>query len=360
MTLRRTWPIDKGLPNAIDLRSTNRWVWPVDGIVPNPADLGAPASRTIISAGSGWGVNIAAFHAVTRRASALDGVSFVTNDATVNNAVTVPGAPATGSRIDVVYVWTPDPTKGDPLTTPSGETVPRAVPVFGILAGTAANGGLGATPTKPSLATYGPDGAEELGTITTASTGTAASNSVIAQTFAYATQVGSPRVFRTLAEAKAAVTLTAGQECLIGALPRRKFFYDGTSWVLSYSTTPLTVYNANGAAFSFGSAGAMQTRQTVTVTSSTAARARIIWRAYLNSQGGNVAGYIRLLVNGQQVGPTAGDIRYFTVANSPLVMFEEWDAALVEGNNTIELQMSSDSASGASSWDLIRWEVVEY
>lgn len=107
----------------------------------------------IVSTTATMSVNVAAGEFVTTKGKA-DGVAIFTNDGTV--AVAIAAAPASNSRIDVIYVKHNDDTTGDA----------DALPVFGVVTGTAA-----ASPVKPAV----PTGALELATLRVYA-GTTASN----------------------------------------------------------------------------------------------------------------------------------------------------------------------------------------
>lgn len=124
-------------PGAMDIRT---------GVMAGP---GSTAIVTGTSATGTMTVSIAPHHWVTSRGSASGPYRGAREAATTVN---IAAAPATGSRIDVVYVKQQDSTSGVP--SPDVTTAP----LYGVLQGTA-----GSSPTKPSLSSIA--GAEELATV---------------------------------------------------------------------------------------------------------------------------------------------------------------------------------------------------
>lgn len=134
----------------------------------------------LVTALATMNVAIAAADFVTSKGTA-DGVAIFTNDGTVNVAITA--APASNSRIDVIWVRHQDSTTGDGASTP----------IFGVTAGVAA-----ASPTKPAI----PTGALELATLrvyagTTAANGGA---NTLTNTYPMTSLRGAPVCFRTKAD----------------------------------------------------------------------------------------------------------------------------------------------------------------
>ena len=150
--------------------------------------------RAIVTALATMDVAVAAADFVTTKGTA-DGVAIFTNDGTVNVAITA--APASNSRIDVVWVRHQDNTTGDGASTP----------IFGVTAGVAA-----ASPTKPAI----PTGALELATIrvyagTTATNGGA---NVTTNTYQMTASRGGIVPFRTVAEINAWTNPRNGQRAV--------------------------------------------------------------------------------------------------------------------------------------------------
>lgn len=190
MALTRPFPVDQAYPNASDLRREFTALVPHEGLVPDPTTIG----DAVAYAGSGWTFNARPFVAVIRRGGASFGLTYgsvlVANDAIQTGAWTIPAAPATGSRIDLLWIEAVDPSQGGTTTTPSGETVPRAVPRFGVTSGTAAT-----TPTAPAA----PAGVLVVSQVTTASTATSAAQSNAQAAYRYANTAGSTVIQRSKA-----------------------------------------------------------------------------------------------------------------------------------------------------------------
>lgn len=200
MPLTRPFAIDQAYANASDFRKQHAAVFPREGVFPDPVTT---AAAGVAYPNGGWNVGARIFTAVARRGTApfsqVYGSALISNDSQTT-AWTIPAAPATGSRIDLLWVKATDPTQGDATTTPSGETVARAVPVFGVTSGTAAT-----TPTAPAL----PSGAVEIGRVTTSSTATSIANSVFTHSYSFANVLGGPWVVRLAAELTATNAATA-------------------------------------------------------------------------------------------------------------------------------------------------------
>jgi len=201
MPLTRPFAIDQAYANASDFRKQHAAVFPREGVFPDPVTT---AAAGIAYANGGWNIAARIFTAVARRGTAAFsqayGSALISNDSQAT-AWTIPAAPSSGSRIDLLWVKATDPTQGDATTTPSGETVARAVPLFGVTSGDAAT-----TPTAPAL----PSGAIEIARVSTASTATSAAGSVFSHTYAFANIDGATLYVRnastlTAAHAAAAV-----------------------------------------------------------------------------------------------------------------------------------------------------------
>lgn len=131
--------------------------------------------------------------------------------------VQIAAAPASGSRIDVVYAKQQDNTSGIPSPDVS------AGPLYGVLAGTAAS-----SPTKPALTAV--VGAEELATVqvSAGATSTNGANVVITNTARQTAARGALILCRNRAERDALTgypTLRAYQ-----LDTKTEYFHDGTAW----------------------------------------------------------------------------------------------------------------------------------
>lgn len=190
MALSRPFPVDKAYPNPADVRRELSGFLPREGVLPDPTTV---ATAGIGYKGSGWAVGARPFVAVCRRAAAdfalsSYGSALIANDANVATAWTLPGAPGSGSRIDLLWVRIVDPSQGDALSVPSGEPIERAVPVFGITSGVAAT-----TPSRPAL----PAGALELVEATTSAGAASVASTTLRASYAFAALIGGAVVVRT-------------------------------------------------------------------------------------------------------------------------------------------------------------------
>lgn len=151
--------------------------------------------RTLVTPLATMNVAIAAAAFVTSKGTA-DGVAIFTNNGTVNVAITA--APASNSRIDVIWVRHQDNTTGDGASTP----------IFGVTAGVAA-----ASPTKPAI----PTGALELATIRVYSGTTAANGgaNVTTNTYQMTAMRGGVVPVRSNVERDAWTTPVPGQTVLV-------------------------------------------------------------------------------------------------------------------------------------------------
>lgn len=172
--------------------------------------------RNIVTALATMNLAVAAAEFVTSKGAA-DGVVIFTNDGTVNVAITA--APASNSRIDVIWVKHNDSTTGDANSTP----------IFGVTAGTAA-----ASPAKPVI----PTGSLELATLrvyagTTAANGGA---NTLTNTYAMTVSRGGIVPFRTLADLQAWTNPILGQVAAVlsnASAPGAEGLYkwNGTTWI---------------------------------------------------------------------------------------------------------------------------------
>lgn len=197
MALTRPYPVDVARPNAADIRKGQSAVFPREGIFPDPVTL---ATAGIAYAGSGWSVGARAFTANVKRGGApfsqAYGAAQIANDGVVASAWTLPGAPSSGSITSLLWVRATDSTQGDGTpAVPSGETVARSIPTFGVTTGT--------TTTAPVL----PAGAELIATVTIASTSTSAATSTIVQSYDFAGVNGGVQYARTEAKRDASAPI---------------------------------------------------------------------------------------------------------------------------------------------------------
>lgn len=173
-----TTPLDARLMDMAQIVGNN------DGS-PRPGVLDGDG-RTLVTALATMNVAVGQADFVTTKGTA-DGVAIFTNDGTVN--VAIAAAPASNSRITVIWVKHNDNTTGDA----------NSLPVFGTTDGAAA-----ASPTKPAI----PTGALELATLRVYSGTTAANGgaNVLTNTYQMTASRGGMVVVRTLAELTAWTT----------------------------------------------------------------------------------------------------------------------------------------------------------
>lgn len=222
MALTRTWPIDAGFPNALDLRKTDSGSTPREGVFPDPITV---ATAGIAYGNGGWNVGARPFVATVRRGTApfalTYGTAKVANDS-AGTAWTIGGAPGSGSRIDLLWIRVTDPTQADsmsgaPTDGPAG--MARAVPVYGVTAGTASG-----TPVAPTL----PAGALEIARVTTPTGAASIAGSTIVQTYAFAHVLGSDLYVRT---ASALPTVAYRGEFARALDSGWLYRHNGTAWV---------------------------------------------------------------------------------------------------------------------------------
>lgn len=199
MPLTRPHFIDKAWPNGIDLRKAVGGYLPREGILPDPVTA-LPAG--IAYANGTWNVGAQPFVLCSKRGGAPYSQSYGTAIGTNDSSATawVLAANASGStRVDRLWVRFVDPTQAEALTTPGGETVPRAVPVFGVTAGT------------PGIQPL-PAGAVEIAQVSIPNAAASIAAATITQTFKYAQVVGGTIYVRTIAERDALVGIIEGDE----------------------------------------------------------------------------------------------------------------------------------------------------
>jgi hypothetical protein len=169
------------------------------------------SDSAVLAATGTMNVAVGAFEAVLTKGKA-DGVTIIVNDGTVN--VAIAAAPASNSRIDVIYVKHNDDTTGDA----------NALPVLGVLQGAAA-----ASPVEP---TGLPTGALRLGTIRVyaGTTATNGGSNVVTNDFAMTAMRGGVVPFRTAAAMNAWTTASVGQRAIdLSSLV--VYTWDGGRWM---------------------------------------------------------------------------------------------------------------------------------
>lgn len=237
MTLSRSFPIDQGFPNALDVRRLDAGLIVREGIFPDPTTT---ATAGVAYGNGGWDVGAQPFVAALKRGGApyslSYGVARLANDA-AGTAWTIDAAPASGSRIDLLWIRATDPGEGEATSGTDGPGgVARAVPVFGVTTGVAAT-----SPVAPAL----PAGALLIATVTTPSGAASIAGSTIVQSYKFAQLAGGIRYARTLSEfsdepgyvGEEAITLTAFQ----------RYVYTGAAWeVAPYRYGGQVRYTASG------------------------------------------------------------------------------------------------------------------
>lgn len=193
---------------------------------------------SIVSHGGGMNLAVAAAEFVTSKGKA-DGVMVFTNDGSVN--VLIGAAPASNSRIDVLWVKHFDDTTGD--------TAGQFLPLFGVTAGVAA-----ASPMKPAI----PTGALELATIRIYS-GTTATNggsNTLVNTYHMTASRGGSVPFRTKADLDLWTTASEGQSVVVLATGD-VYTFSATKWILTKQSVAHAVMRRTNSAISapFGSYG---------------------------------------------------------------------------------------------------------
>jgi hypothetical protein len=219
MTLTRGF-IRNAVTTPLDARLMDmaKFVANADGS-PRTGVLGG-ANASIVSTTATMFVAIAAAEFVTSKGKA-DGVAVFTNDGVVNVPITT--APASNSRIDVIYVKHNDDTTGDA----------NATPIFAVAAGIAA-----ASPGKPAI----PTGALELATLRVYS-GTTATNggaNLLTNTYQMTAARGGRVPFRTKADLDLWTTAAEGQDVNVIA-NARLYARNAGAWVLIFGALAVGV-----------------------------------------------------------------------------------------------------------------------
>lgn len=177
----------------LDARRANmaQMVCNADGS-PRTGVIGNPGANIVATTGT-MNVTVAAAEFATSKGKA-DGVAIFTNDGVVN--VAIGAAPASNSRIDVVWVKHFDDTTGD--------TAGQSLPLFGVTPGAAA-----ASPTKPAI----PTGALELATLRVyaGTTATNGGSNTLTNTYQMTASRGGVVPFRTKVELDAWTKPVDGQ-----------------------------------------------------------------------------------------------------------------------------------------------------
>lgn len=239
-----------GVTDAVDARLAESGLLAVQG--PTVLDtrtgvLIGPGSTALVTGTSSTGpmtYAIGAHVAVTSRGSANGPYLGPTLEA----ATTVPtgAAPASGSRIDVIYTKQQDTTSG----VPSPDVSPG--PLIGVLQGTASS-----SPTKPSLSSAGIVGAQELATaqVYAGATSTNGANVTITNTARQTVSRGAPIPVWSQVERDALTkypSLTVRRMDLVG-LPTE--VTDGATWWRSGGDTGWVDTAAPGGVLGVGTGG---------------------------------------------------------------------------------------------------------
>lgn len=184
------------------------------------------ANDSIVATTATMNVTIAAAEFVTSKGKA-DGVAIFTNDGTVN--VPIATAPASNSRIDVIYVKHNDNTTGDANSNP----------IFAVAQGTAA-----ASPTKPAI----PTGALELATLRVyaGTTATNGGSNTLTNTYQMTAMRGGCVHFRTRVDLDAWTTAVIGQDAYVIANPGWGFVYANSAWLVTSGPPTLGTITPDG------------------------------------------------------------------------------------------------------------------
>lgn len=203
-------PLDARLMNMATL------VCNADGS-PRTGVLGS-ANLSIVSALATWHFRVRAAEFAASKGKA-DGVTLPTNDGVVDVPIAA-GAPASNSRIDVLWVKHEDNTTGDAAS----------LPIFGVTSGAAA-----AAPVEPAI----PTGALRLATLRAYSgtTGASGGANVLTNVYQMTAARGGVVPFRTKADLDLWTTPVVSQEALVLAdsVPANNGFY---VYVTGYGWAP--------------------------------------------------------------------------------------------------------------------------
>lgn len=185
------------------------------------------SQTTVVTGAANMSYNLAACYPVICTA-ANDGVYTFSATGTTNLATTA--APATNSRIDLIWVKQNDKSKGDPDN----------LAVFGVTQGAAAT-----SPVAPAL----PARAMEVARATILSTTTATNTATITQTFTYAALKGNPVPVRNTADRATITAPVPGQKVArldLNANGLTLETWTGAAWTPD-GRTPKTVIADNSA-----------------------------------------------------------------------------------------------------------------
>jgi len=168
------------------------------------------ANASIVSALATWHFRVQAAEFVTSKGKA-DGVMIYTNDGVVDVPIAA-GAPASNSRIDVLWVKHEDNTTGDAAS----------LPIFGVTSGAAA-----ASPVEPAI----PTGALRLATLRAyaGTTGASGGANVLTNVYQMTAARGGVVPFRTLVELQAWTNPVPTQRAEILA-NSRTYEYNAAAW----------------------------------------------------------------------------------------------------------------------------------
>lgn len=230
MPLTRPHFIDKSWPNGIDLRKAVGGYLPREGIFPDPTTVDPLG---IAYANGSWNIGARAFVLCSKRGGApysqSYGSALGTNDSSATGWTIT--ANASGStRVDRLWVRFVDPTQAEALTTPGGETVPRAVPIFGVTEGT------------PGIQPL-PAGAVEIAQVSTPNAAGSIASSTITQTYKFAQTVGGTIYVRTIAERDALTNVIEGDEChVINTDTTYEYFGSTIGWMHKAGKADISAY----------------------------------------------------------------------------------------------------------------------
>jgi hypothetical protein len=223
MALRKGLPAKLALTDADDTRYDFRNLVVCNSDGTPRGGVTSPVGVNLLSSTATMNVSVAAFNAVAVRDS---GAILLANDGPVN--VTLTPAPASNSRIDVIYAKQNDGSST--VTSPDANNTP----IIDRVTGTAS-----ATPVKPSI----PTGAVELGTVVVPAGATATNSAgvVITTTCPFTAAPGGKVPFRTLSDLQAWTTATVRQQASVISDSTTsnigEYVWSGTAWVPIFTTT---------------------------------------------------------------------------------------------------------------------------
>jgi len=235
MALRKGLPAKLALTDADDTRYDfrNLVVCNADG---SPrGGVTSPVGVSLVSSTATMNVSVGAFSAIAARDG---GAILLANDGPTN--VLLPAAPASNSRIDVI--WAKQNDASSTVVVPDANNNA----LLSSTQGTAA-----ATPTKPAI----PTGAVELATVLIPAGATATNSSspavVITQTAQFVAAPGGKVPFRTFSDLQAWTTATTGQTARVFAdsttAKNGDYVYSGSTWL--YATPGMVPLTPGGVSF---------------------------------------------------------------------------------------------------------------